>query len=148
MIPAPASLSTTVVESSGSTRVIGYKPASNPPIDCFYVYPNVSRQQADNANLRIEPQETAIAELDLHAFRVGEKHYGMHIDDWSEGEIDEKKVCVLQALQWFATVGAVSPSLPIRRRPNPTEQEFVPCPVWSFLTRSHQASAVLAGGPR
>lgn len=35
----------------------------------------------------------------LHAFRVGDKHYGMHFDDWPEGEIDEKGVTVLQALR-------------------------------------------------
>ena len=35
----------------------------------------------------------------LHAFRVGNKHYGMHFDEWPEGEIDEKTVTVLQALR-------------------------------------------------
>lgn len=34
----------------------------------------------------------------VHAFRVGEKDYGMHVDDWTEDEIDEKEVTVLQAL--------------------------------------------------
>lgn len=35
----------------------------------------------------------------LHAFQVGDKQYGMHFDDWPEGEIDEKTVTVLQALR-------------------------------------------------
>lgn len=35
----------------------------------------------------------------LHAFRVGDKHYGMHFDEWPEDEIDEKTVTVLQALR-------------------------------------------------
>jgi len=34
----------------------------------------------------------------LHAFRIGDARYGMHTDDWPEGEIDEKTVTVLQAL--------------------------------------------------
>lgn len=35
----------------------------------------------------------------LHAFRIGDKAYGMHVDEWPEGEIDEKDVTVLQALR-------------------------------------------------
>ncbi len=35
----------------------------------------------------------------LHAFRVGDKHFGMHFEDWDENEIDEKTVTVLQALR-------------------------------------------------
>ena len=35
----------------------------------------------------------------LHGFRVGQKEYGMHFDDWPEEEIDEKTVTVLQALR-------------------------------------------------
>jgi len=35
----------------------------------------------------------------LHAFRVGEKRYGMNFDEYPDGEIDEKAVTVLQALR-------------------------------------------------
>ena len=35
----------------------------------------------------------------LHAFRVGNKRYGMCLDDYPEEEIDEKDVTVLQALR-------------------------------------------------
>jgi hypothetical protein len=35
----------------------------------------------------------------LHAFRVGEKRYGMNYDDYPDEEIDEKSVTVLQALR-------------------------------------------------
>lgn len=34
----------------------------------------------------------------LHAFRVGDKRYGMCFDDYPEEEIDEKDMTVLQAL--------------------------------------------------
>ncbi len=34
-----------------------------------------------------------------HAFRVGEKRYGMNDDEYPDGEIDEKSVTVLQALR-------------------------------------------------
>ena len=35
----------------------------------------------------------------LHAFRVGEKRYGMNYDEYPDGEIDEKSVTVLQVLR-------------------------------------------------
>jgi hypothetical protein len=35
----------------------------------------------------------------LHAFRVGEKRYGMNFDEFPEGEIDEKTVTILQVLR-------------------------------------------------
>jgi hypothetical protein len=35
----------------------------------------------------------------LHVFSIGEKRIGMCIDDYPEGEIDEKSVTVLQALR-------------------------------------------------
>ena len=34
----------------------------------------------------------------LHQFRVGDVLYGMHVDDWPEEEIDEKRFSVVQAL--------------------------------------------------
>jgi hypothetical protein len=36
------SLNTTAVFADGSSAVESIKPASKPPIDCFYVYPTVS----------------------------------------------------------------------------------------------------------
>jgi hypothetical protein len=51
----------TVELGNGSSFVEHAKPASNPAIDCFYVYPTVSGQPTPNANLAIEPEETAIA---------------------------------------------------------------------------------------
>ncbi len=35
----------------------------------------------------------------LHAFTVGATRYGMHLDDYPEGEVDEKTITVLQALR-------------------------------------------------
>src|SRR5664279_6534007 len=36
-------------------------PAADPPIDCFYVYPTVSRQKGVNADLTIDVEETDVA---------------------------------------------------------------------------------------
>jgi Protein of unknown function (DUF3089) len=66
--PCTAPLVTTVIEPNGSRHVVRYKDATNPPIDCFYLYPNITHQQAANANLDIDPQETAIAELEASPF--------------------------------------------------------------------------------
>ncbi len=41
---------------------------SNPPIDCFYVYPTVSLQTTPNANLNIDPAETNVAVLQAQRF--------------------------------------------------------------------------------
>jgi hypothetical protein len=66
--PCTASLATTVVNGTGSKRVVDYEPASHPAIDCFYVYPLISLQTTPNTTLRIDPQETAIAELEASPF--------------------------------------------------------------------------------
>jgi hypothetical protein len=66
--PCTASLKTTVIGSNGSRHIAVYTPAADPPIDCFYLYPNVSIQVSANANLHIDPQETAIAELEASPF--------------------------------------------------------------------------------
>jgi hypothetical protein len=60
--PCESSLATTVELGNGSSFVDKHaQPASNPPVDCFYVYPTVSSQFAINASLRIDPEETQIA---------------------------------------------------------------------------------------
>ena len=59
--PCTSNLTTTVVRANGSTYVQRARPARNPPIDCFYVYPTVSTQPTANANLHIDPQERAVA---------------------------------------------------------------------------------------
>jgi Protein of unknown function (DUF3089) len=59
--PCESSEETTVQLANGFSFVEHAKPASNPPIDCFYVYPTVSSQFTENANLNIDPEETQIA---------------------------------------------------------------------------------------
>jgi Protein of unknown function (DUF3089) len=59
--PCESNLTSTTVLSKKLSFVEPAKPAANPPIDCFYVYPTVSEQLTPNANLEIEPEETQIA---------------------------------------------------------------------------------------
>jgi Protein of unknown function (DUF3089) len=59
--PCTEPLTTTVVQTNGATSTEKAKPNKKAPIDCFYVYPTVSEQPTENANLEIEPQETQVA---------------------------------------------------------------------------------------
>ena len=55
-----ASLDTTVIAASGATRVEKLTPAVAPPIDCFYVYPTVSRDPGIVATMTAAPEELAV----------------------------------------------------------------------------------------
>lgn len=59
--PCTSSLDATVVPASGARSTVDPQPATNPAFDCFYVYPTVSTQKADNANLKIQPAEIGAA---------------------------------------------------------------------------------------
>jgi hypothetical protein len=59
--PCRSSEETTVELGDGSSSVEQAQPASNPPIDCFYVYPTVSRQSTENANTEIGSEERQVA---------------------------------------------------------------------------------------
>ena len=51
--PCETSLDSTVVKANGQSAVMDVNDAKNPKIDCFYVYPTVSRELAPNADLRV-----------------------------------------------------------------------------------------------
>jgi hypothetical protein len=59
--PCTSSEEATVELANGASFIAHAKPAKNPPIDCFYVYPTVSSQFTENANLEIGPEEKQIA---------------------------------------------------------------------------------------
>ncbi len=61
--PCTAPLTATVVQNSGQTSIEAAAVNTKAPIDCFYVYPTVSKQTTENANLNIEAQETAGRDL-------------------------------------------------------------------------------------
>jgi hypothetical protein len=50
-------LDTTVIQPDGSTSIEPHTAASDPPIDCFYVYPTISGDQAMNSDLVPGPEE-------------------------------------------------------------------------------------------
>jgi Protein of unknown function (DUF3089) len=57
-----------VQRASGRTSVQLSSPARNPKIDCFYVYPTVSRETTLAANLQIQAAETNVAQLQASRF--------------------------------------------------------------------------------
>jgi hypothetical protein len=59
--PCASDLDYTIMSGSGATRRVSASAAARPKIDCFYVYPTVSTQLTSNANLDLDPQETAVA---------------------------------------------------------------------------------------
>ena len=59
--PCESDLTATLVAADGSETTESASPANAPPVDCFYVYPTVSGQTTTNADLTIDPAETAVA---------------------------------------------------------------------------------------
>ena len=59
--PCAGSLDATAIDAAGKSTAQPATPAADPPIDCFYVYPTVSKQKTANANLTIDPQERSVA---------------------------------------------------------------------------------------
>jgi Protein of unknown function (DUF3089) len=59
--PCEATLTTTVIDASGQRTVETMTPATDAPIDCFYLYPTTSLQTTMNADLSIDPELVRIA---------------------------------------------------------------------------------------
>jgi hypothetical protein len=63
-----ADQSATVISASGERRVEAFAPATAAPIDCFYVYPTVSTDQAENSDLAADAEERAVASVQAARF--------------------------------------------------------------------------------
>jgi hypothetical protein len=66
--PCTKPVTSTSVDGDGRTRVSTVQPAASPPIDCFYVYPTVSKEKTTNANLDVQPQEVGVATAQASPF--------------------------------------------------------------------------------
>lgn len=58
----------TIVAADGKLTKDDFKPTGDPPIDCFYVYPTVSRDATANADTTIGPEEQEIARQQIARF--------------------------------------------------------------------------------
>lgn len=63
-----APTTSTLIDADGSRRVLSTAVASDPPIDCFYVYPTVSRQPGANSDMASTGVEEATAEAQFAPF--------------------------------------------------------------------------------
>lgn len=61
-------LPTTALNANGYGSVGEVTPAKDPPADCFYVYPTVSRDASDNSDLVAGPEEQAVAMVQFARF--------------------------------------------------------------------------------
>jgi hypothetical protein len=61
-------LPTAALNANGYGSLGEVRPAADPPIDCFYVYPTVSRDPGDNSDLVPGPEEQAAAMVQVGRF--------------------------------------------------------------------------------
>ena len=61
-------LDATIVRADGSMSIDRFHPDPNAPIDCFYVYPTVSRDPGANATMAIEPEEKLVVRQQFARF--------------------------------------------------------------------------------
>jgi hypothetical protein len=61
-------LDTTVVAADGSTTIEQFEPAKDPKIDCFYVYPTVSRDPGIVSTMNAGPEELAVVAVQFARF--------------------------------------------------------------------------------
>ena len=64
-------LDATVLEADGTLTEEPWEPAEDPPVDCFYVYPTISRDETTNSDLVPSEEEEGFATLNQVA-RLGE----------------------------------------------------------------------------
>jgi hypothetical protein len=55
--PCEGGLDAAVIDADGTRTSEPFEPASDPPVDCFYVYPTVSQATTDNAPLEVTDAE-------------------------------------------------------------------------------------------
>ncbi len=58
----------TVVHTDGSTKLEPFKAAEDPRVDCFYVYPTVSRDPTPNSDMNAGPEELQVIKQQFARF--------------------------------------------------------------------------------
>lgn len=61
-------LDSTLIRADGSTTVNRFHADPNAPIDCFYIYPTISRDPGATATMAIEPEERLVVEQQFARF--------------------------------------------------------------------------------
>ena len=66
--PCAGNLDATVLAPDGTRSTEVFRPAANPKIDCFYVYPTLSEAASINAPLAAEPEAVAVTRAQVGRF--------------------------------------------------------------------------------
>jgi hypothetical protein len=66
--PCSGDLTATVIGAGASPGRRTYKSDPNAPIDCFYVYPTVSKEPTANSDMALGPEEIAVAKTQFARF--------------------------------------------------------------------------------
>lgn len=66
--PCASNLTTTVIARDGASRVERARPAPQPTVDCFYVYPTISGEPSINANRAVGLRQLAVASAEASRF--------------------------------------------------------------------------------
>ncbi len=66
--PCAGGLTATAVAASGAAKVERAPPVTDPPVDCFYVYPTISGQPTINANAQVGLREAEVATAQVARF--------------------------------------------------------------------------------
>lgn len=66
--PCTSNLTATVIARDGMRRIERARPAGDPAVDCFYVYPTISDQATINANLAVGIRQLAVAQAEAARF--------------------------------------------------------------------------------
>ncbi len=61
-------LDATVIKADGTTALDRFKPATDPQIDCFYVYPTVSKDPTPNSDMDPGPEELSVIKQQFARF--------------------------------------------------------------------------------
>jgi hypothetical protein len=104
--PCTEPLTTTVVQTDGETSTEYARRAENPPINCFYVYPTVSEQASENANLEIEPQQAQVAIEQASRFSQVCKVYAPVYPQVTLAALDDPPVSTLASIKAYLGVAA------------------------------------------
>lgn len=80
------------------SQEIGFTRPENPPVDCFYIYPTVSEQDADNANLDKDPEVKRVIVQQARMFsRVCDVYAPMYRQDTKPGIYTERTEVAYQS---------------------------------------------------
>ena len=105
--PCEGDLTATSIDGKGVAKVQPAGPAADPPVDCFYVYPTVSRQKTINANLTIDAEETGVAVAQAARFSQVCRVYAPMYPQLTLAAIaDPSKIGYSSAITAYASVAA------------------------------------------